>query len=422
MLLSSSIFISSGSGLFVSLHYALVIEATIMPNMNERDLLCNTQRFLDLTNGHQVQNHLHPEPCIILGSTPNFPLAHLNQVLPPSGSANNYDYNHLPEHVGRPAFYGMTQYNQPNHPATNHPNFFNAHLDPVSGARVFPVPLNHGFADHLPSSSNYGGNVVPCNEHPRSNYSAEGLRDLYKRKITDGIPGNIQHFSASAGPSSSSATPMNNRHFDSGSTSMEAPPMPDYRGNGTPPMMEVGARHRSGAVGLHMDSNMVHNYNNYLLQGNYGGSNMHSPSIIPPHNLQPRGYGVACYPPFLAAGVQHDINAEPNRPTGIRIYRSQGRNLVPDVASRRRDLPRLRTLQAEGVAVLEFSNYYEVDYNVENFIDHHSDMRLDIDNMSYEELLALSERIGTVNTGLTEKDITCYLKTKRYSSIELLST
>ncbi|KAM0991036.1 hypothetical protein ACFX13_009597 [Malus domestica] len=37
-----------------------------------------------------------------------------------------------------------------------------------------------------------------------------------------------------------------------------------------------------------------------------------------------------------------------------------------------------------------------------NMLDHHRDMRLDIDNMSYEELLALSERIGNVSTGLSE--------------------
>ncbi|XP_021837351.1 probable E3 ubiquitin-protein ligase ZFP1 [Spinacia oleracea] len=468
--------------------------------MNERDLLCSSQRVLDFTNGQQDQNHLHSEPCILLGSTSNFPRSHINQVLPPSGSVNNFDLHHIPEHVGRPAFYGMSQYNQPNHPAANHPNFFNGHLDLASGARVFPVPLNHGFVDHLPSSSNYGGNVGPFNnDHGRCNLSAEGVRELCKRKSSEGIPGNVQHFGASAGPSSSSAAPMTGSHYDSGSASIESSlPLPDYRGNGSSPTMEVvsGARHRSGAVGAHMDSVMVHNYNSFMLQGNYGGQSfqpsssswldqqsisntissaggltwsgppmvpyfqgsnihggspelgngnhgpanfLHSPPVVqqhhnlhPPQNIQGvRGYGAACYPPFLAApsrvppsdGMHHDLlsisqeSAEPtNRPTGIRIYRSQGRSLVHDVASRRRDLPRFRTLPVDRVAILEFPNFYEVDYDVESIIDHHRDMRLDIDNMSYEELLALSERIGTVNTGLTEKDIRCHLKTRRYHS------
>ncbi|CAI9769126.1 unnamed protein product [Fraxinus pennsylvanica] len=37
--------------------------------------------------------------------------------------------------------------------------------------------------------------------------------------------------------------------------------------------------------------------------------------------------------------------------------------------------------------------------------DRHRDMRLDVDNMSYEELLALEERIGNVSTGLSEEKI-----------------
>ncbi|KAG2243820.1 hypothetical protein Bca52824_094335 [Brassica carinata] len=48
------------------------------------------------------------------------------------------------------------------------------------------------------------------------------------------------------------------------------------------------------------------------------------------------------------------------------------------------------------------------------FYDQHRDMRLDIDNMSYEELLALEERIGTVSTALTEEAISKSLKTSIY--------
>lgn len=51
-----------------------------------------------------------------------------------------------------------------------------------------------------------------------------------------------------------------------------------------------------------------------------------------------------------------------------------------------------------------------------NLHDQHSDMRLDIDNMSYEELLALEERIGSVSTGLTEETISRCLKRVVFSS------
>ncbi|KAE9586808.1 putative transcription factor C2H2 family [Lupinus albus] len=46
--------------------------------------------------------------------------------------------------------------------------------------------------------------------------------------------------------------------------------------------------------------------------------------------------------------------------------------------------------------------------------DRHRDMRLDVDNMSYEELLALEERIGNVSTGLSEETILKLLKQKKY--------
>ncbi|CAM8977606.1 unnamed protein product [Rhodiola kirilowii] len=49
--------------------------------------------------------------------------------------------------------------------------------------------------------------------------------------------------------------------------------------------------------------------------------------------------------------------------------------------------------------------------------DQHRDMRLDVDNMSYEELLELGERIGDVKTGLSEKTVMNSLKHTKYTSI-----
>ncbi|KAL1822143.1 hypothetical protein ACET3Z_008921 [Daucus carota] len=50
--------------------------------------------------------------------------------------------------------------------------------------------------------------------------------------------------------------------------------------------------------------------------------------------------------------------------------------------------------------------------------DRHRDMRLDVDNMSYEELLALEERIGNVNTGVSEETISSHLKQSKYTVSE----
>ncbi|KAL5699416.1 hypothetical protein ACHQM5_030325 [Ranunculus cassubicifolius] len=49
------------------------------------------------------------------------------------------------------------------------------------------------------------------------------------------------------------------------------------------------------------------------------------------------------------------------------------------------------------------------------FRDQHRDMRLDIDNMSYEDLLALGDKMGTVSTGLTEEQLSNCLKKDIYT-------
>ncbi|KAJ0438622.1 hypothetical protein HanHA300_Chr16g0616161 [Helianthus annuus] len=81
-------------------------------------------------------------------------------------------------------------------------------------------------------------------------------------------------------------------------------------------------------------------------------------------------------------------------------------------------LDRIRIRRGEG---LRFEEVMLLDqsvfYGLVDIHDLHRDMRLDIDNMSYEamkitffELLELEERIGNVNTGLTEENIYKHLK------------
>ncbi|XVE97257.1 hypothetical protein REPUB_Repub03eG0004700 [Reevesia pubescens] len=72
-------------------------------------------------------------------------------------------------------------------------------------------------------------------------------------------------------------------------------------------------------------------------------------------------------------------------------------------------------LTYEQLLVLETSLFL----NGLNFYDHHRDMRLDIDNMSYEELLALEERMGTVSTALSEEALSKCLKISFYEATSL---
>ncbi|GFQ00771.1 E3 ubiquitin-protein ligase mbr2 [Phtheirospermum japonicum] len=67
-------------------------------------------------------------------------------------------------------------------------------------------------------------------------------------------------------------------------------------------------------------------------------------------------------------------------------------------------------LRFEDVMVLDHS----VLFGMADIHDRHRDMRLDVDNMSYEELLALEERIGNVCTGLTEENILSGLKQRKF--------
>ncbi|KGN62489.1 probable E3 ubiquitin-protein ligase RHG1A isoform X1 [Cucumis sativus] len=67
------------------------------------------------------------------------------------------------------------------------------------------------------------------------------------------------------------------------------------------------------------------------------------------------------------------------------------------------------SLRVEDVMILDQSLFF----GMADIYDRHRDMRLDVDNMSYEELLALEERIGNVNTGLNEETIVARLKQKK---------
>nr|XP_023881640.1 probable E3 ubiquitin-protein ligase RHG1A isoform X2 [Quercus suber]POE74021.1 putative e3 ubiquitin-protein ligase rhg1a [Quercus suber] len=68
-------------------------------------------------------------------------------------------------------------------------------------------------------------------------------------------------------------------------------------------------------------------------------------------------------------------------------------------------------LRFEDVMILDQSVFF----GVADIHDRHRDMRLDVDNMSYEELLALEERIGNVSTGLSEETILNHLRQRKYS-------
>ncbi|KAK4377248.1 hypothetical protein RND71_003544 [Anisodus tanguticus] len=95
------------------------------------------------------------------------------------------------------------------------------------------------------------------------------------------------------------------------------------------------------------------------------------------------------------------------------------RALAADVEGRHRLIRQVLNAMRR-VESLRSEDYMLVDpfiNGVAEFHDRHRDMRLDVDNMSYEELLALEERIGNVNTGLSEETISVNMKQRKHESL-----
>ncbi|XWS21217.1 hypothetical protein CRYUN_Cryun30bG0036600 [Craigia yunnanensis] len=93
---------------------------------------------------------------------------------------------------------------------------------------------------------------------------------------------------------------------------------------------------------------------------------------------------------------------------------TEGRNrlVVSEIRNVLDLMRRGENLRFEDVMILDQSVFL----GVADIHDRHRDMRLDVDNMSYEELLALEERIGNVSTGLSEETILNRLKRRKHST------
>ncbi|XP_048336574.2 E3 ubiquitin-protein ligase MBR2 [Ziziphus jujuba] len=96
------------------------------------------------------------------------------------------------------------------------------------------------------------------------------------------------------------------------------------------------------------------------------------------------------------------------------------RALAADIEGRRRLISEIRQVlnamrRGENLRVEDYMLFDPFIYHgMAEMHDRHRDMRLDVDNMSYEELLALEERIGDVSTGLSEEIILKLMKQRKY--------
>ncbi|XP_047323478.1 probable E3 ubiquitin-protein ligase RHG1A [Impatiens glandulifera] len=134
-------------------------------------------------------------------------------------------------------------------------------------------------------------------------------------------------------------------------------------------------------------------------------------------NLQetqiPRGVGEVALPQSRqvdgAFGLPYSLRTPAVAAASANARRSR---IMSEIRNALDQMRRGDGLRPEDVMVLEQSMFFRM-------ADAHRDMRLDVDNMSYEELLALEDRIGYVSTGLTEEAITSQLKKRKYFTIAM---
>ncbi|KAJ0798266.1 putative transcription factor C2H2 family [Helianthus annuus] len=103
------------------------------------------------------------------------------------------------------------------------------------------------------------------------------------------------------------------------------------------------------------------------------------------------------------------------------------RALAADIEGRQRLVSEIRQVlnamrRGENLRAEDYMLFDPFINGVAELHDRHRDMRLDVDNMSYEELLALEERIGNVNTGLSEEVILKSMKQRKHIAFMAIST
>ncbi|XP_016441814.2 LOW QUALITY PROTEIN: E3 ubiquitin-protein ligase MBR2 [Nicotiana tabacum] len=127
--------------------------------------------------------------------------------------------------------------------------------------------------------------------------------------------------------------------------------------------------------------------------------------------------------PVMSSRSSSRGNRQPRRRASLMVDRGDDvdgwRALAADVEGRHRLIRQVLN------AMRRVENFRSEDYmlvdpfinGAAEFHDRHRDLRLDVDNMSYEELLALEERIGNVNTGLSEETISVHMKQRKHESV-----
>ncbi|KAK9079868.1 hypothetical protein SSX86_001541 [Deinandra increscens subsp. villosa] len=115
--------------------------------------------------------------------------------------------------------------------------------------------------------------------------------------------------------------------------------------------------------------------------------------------------------------TRRPVNVHVNNPSPIQSARVISDN-VDSIANVLLALERID--QDEGLTFEQIlGNSYLGGFN---FYDQYRGMRLDIDNMSYEELLALEDEMGVVSTALSEEELSTCLRISIYKPLHIIKS
>lgn len=143
----------------------------------------------------------------------------------------------------------------------------------------------------------------------------------------------------------------------------------------------------------------------------------------------PSGPSVSSVDTMMASGSNSQGHRQQNRRSALLLERQSDdaigashsfRAVAADTEGRHRLISEIRQVlnamrRGENLRIEDYMLFDPfVYYGMAEMQDRHRDMRLDVDNMSYEELLALEERIGDVSTGLPEETILRIMKQHNY--------
>ncbi|KAG0491024.1 hypothetical protein HPP92_007887 [Vanilla planifolia] len=333
--------------------------------MGQRSTLCTSQ-MLDL--GSDPCNVLHHEHHFFARNASDFTNRNGYPIIQAPGNSMNLCHQ-LTDYQENLMFYGNDHINVPNHQTIQNlgfgatgPNFYNPNMLLAPSGRIFPVHRSDMMAEQLTSSFGQTDNGINMDETSRHRQVFDGVLSC-KRKNFAMIPGNnYYNFNGSASSSSTTSfgVPQWGHSYETLQQVVDATnfAIPEFEGYLTGP--------------YRVDQLLISPRTGDVID--VGATFSHFPcGQFPPSSVD-------------------QLYWYQQLPRPAQQFNNGNQRFPP----------------AEDATLMDLSALY----GTRNAIDQHQDMRLDIDDMSYEELLALEERIEIVKTGLTEEFIARNLKNK----------